>query len=82
MLYSINTTADYSARVSIGAGISSRTNKEYIYCELTYHRPADHIYYTKTFPAAKFSKVCAVYHAINKGIIPTGEIIQTIKNIK
>lgn len=82
MIYSVNTTSEFTAKISIGTGVRAKDGKEYIYCELTYSHNEKHIYFTKKFPAEKFHKVCRVYNAINNGLIPVDEIVQTISEIR
>lgn len=81
MVYSVNDTKDFNASVNIGTGISCKTDKEYIYCELTYWDKVNGKRYNKVYPAAKFDEVCRTYYALNNGEIPEGEIKRAVERI-
>lgn len=65
---------DRSISLNVGTGIRVKTNKAFIYCELSYHDKKSGKEYDRTFPATKFDEISKRFHSLYNRLIPSAEI--------
>lgn len=68
-----------SISLNVGTGIRAKTNKAFIYCELSYYDKKSGKKYDRTFPATKFDEVSNRFHSLYNRFIPAAEIPSLFK---
>lgn len=80
MLVHTHYDKDFTCLVSIGTEQRLKDYKHCVYCEIEYKSGS--LSYKQAFDAMYYDALMKVYGMITAGLIPEGEIVQTIRNIR